>query len=128
MMLLARTAPPLPSPPPPPSQLPPVFQAGFVDFIEARQARQTARKRAKSGKPAKERWLEIRPVDPMLGPLATDLVCGVHSTEGFDALFEAEQQTFYVTAFEEREEKKIVISLALQPPGAGETHTTGANS
>lgn len=108
--------PPLPPPTPLPTQLPRMFQAGFVDFVDARQARQTARKRAKSGKPAKERWLDLRPVDPRLEPLAAGLVCSVHSTKGFDELFEAEQQSFYVCAFEEREGRKVVITIALQPP------------
>jgi hypothetical protein len=124
-LLLASAAPP--PEPPPPTHLPPVFQASFVDFGDARQARQTARKRAKSGKPAKERWLELRPVDPRLQQLAAGLVCGVQSTEGFDALLDADQQTFYVTALEEREGRKIVISLALQPSPADEAHATGTS-
>lgn len=116
---------PLPAPPPP-TQLPHLFQVELVDFMDARKARQTARERARNGRPAKERWLPLRPVDPRLRPLATGLVCGVHSTEGFDALFEADQQTFYVTALEERDGKKVAITIALQPPQVDEENATGA--
>lgn len=118
----ARVDPPPPPPPPPPDRLPAVFAAQFVDFPDAREARKTARKRAKSGKPAKDRLLAVRPVDPQLIPLATGLVCSILETAGIDAPFEANQWTFYVTAFDELGEgKRLVRAIALQPSQGGVT-------
>jgi hypothetical protein len=117
-LLLERAASPPPLPPPPPTQLPAAFQVEFVDFKDARQARQTARKRAKEGKPTKERWIGLRPIDPTLAALAVGLVSSVSLVDGFDALFDVNQNAFYVTALEERDGKKVVTAIALRPSSA----------
>lgn len=130
-----RSRPIVPEPasvPPPPTHLPPVFQVEFVDFADARKARQTARDREKRGKSPKERYLDLRPVDPRLVPLAAGLVCSTQATEGFDAPFEESQRnagavcSFYVTALEERDGRRFARAIALHPPKSGEETAAGA--
>ena len=117
-----QAAPPPPPPPPPPDRLPPVFAAQFGDFLDAREARKTARKRAKSGKPPKDRLLAIRPVDPQLTALAAGLVCSILETTGIDAPFDAGELTFYVTALEDLGDgKRLVRAITLKPPQGSAT-------
>lgn len=111
-----------PPDPPRPDRLPAMFEAEFVDFPAARDARRTARERAKRGKPAKDRLLAVRPTDARLHPLAVGLVCSVLHTEGIEAVFEASQRkggaacTFFVIAMEAREGQRFVRVISLEPP------------
>ena len=124
---------PKPAPPPPPDKLPSAFEAEFVDFADARQARKKARERQQSGKPSKERLLAIRPTDPQLVSLAAGLVCSVTATQGFDAPFETSQLnggapcSFYVTAIEEQDGKRLARTIAMSPPQPRETLTVGSS-
>lgn len=64
----------------------------------------------------------MRPTDARLHALADGLVCSVLETEGLEAVFEASQRkagaacTFFVTAVEAREGKRLVRVIALQSP------------
>jgi hypothetical protein len=73
----------------PAPSLPDVFRVTFADVNALREARKNAKKRAKNDRPAKDRLLTLRPVDPAQAGLAGDLHCWLLGTDGMQAVLAA---------------------------------------
>ncbi len=105
--------------PKPPTELPERFEARFVDFKAAREARGNAKRRLRRGREPRDVLLAVLPTDAMIVPLAERLVASTTRTQGFHELFDRVEKSggrssaFEVTKWTDDGDAKFIEIIAV---------------